>query len=114
MPYAPCVWACRRFTKSFVVLQQYCLKQPKLRKQAALLARDIAAVCLQLRAAVMVDYMPLRALDMLAILAAAESQATALEKLTCKLLPAPVAFLPSAACLPHSDYCRDQHEECPP
>lgn len=97
-----------------MVLQQYCIKQPKLRKKAALLARDIAAVCLQLRAAIMVDYMPLRAVDMLGILAAAESHATALKHCACKLLQAPTWLLLSAACLPPSGWYYNQHGPCSP
>lgn len=67
------------------VLQLYCKHQPKLRKKAAVLARDIAAVCIGLRTAVMIDYMPLTASAMLAILAVAETQAGILQQCLCKL-----------------------------
>ena len=50
-----------------------------------MLARDIAAVCIGLRMAVMIDYMPLTASAMLAILAAAETQAATLQQCPCKL-----------------------------
>ncbi|DBA97233.1 TPA: biogenesis of lysosome-related organelles complex 1 subunit 1 [Trebouxia sp. C0004] len=55
-------------------LQEACTKQPKLRRNAAVLARDIAAVCMGLRAAIMVDYMPLSSSTMLAILADVQAQ----------------------------------------
>lgn len=71
-------------------LQLCCKNQPKLRKNAALLARDIAAVCIGLRSAIMVDYMPLTAAAMLAILAKAETQAATLQHSQCKLYQATI------------------------
>ncbi|KAL0023044.1 hypothetical protein WJX79_004025 [Trebouxia sp. C0005] len=56
------------------VEKEACIKQPRLRKNAAVLARDIAAVCTGLRAAIMVDYMPLSSSTMLAILADVQAQ----------------------------------------
>lgn len=53
-----------------------------------MLARDVAAVCMGLRAAVMVDYVPLTASAMLTILAVAEMQATTLQQCQCKLFQA--------------------------
>lgn len=77
-------------------LQDACTNQPRLRRNAAVLARDIAAVCTGLRAAVMVDYMPLRSSTMLAILADTQAHTAAPQQ--CK----PV--FPS--CLLHSSYTR--------
>jgi len=65
-------------------LQEACTKQPRLRKNAAVLARDIAAVCAGLRAAIMVDYMPLSSSTMLAILA--DVQAQCVDPKQCMLL----------------------------
>ncbi len=65
-------------------LQEACTKQPRLRKNAAVLARDIAAVGTGLRAAIMVDYMPLSSSAMLAILA--DVQAQCVDPKQCMLL----------------------------
>lgn len=51
-------------------MQAATAKQPGLRKNAAVLARDIAAVWTGLRAAVMIDYMPVTRSSMSAILQA--------------------------------------------
>lgn len=49
-------------------MQKVTAKQPGTRKNAAVLARDIAAVWTGLRGAIMVDYMPLPCDSMCAIL----------------------------------------------
>ena len=69
-------------------LQLCCKTQPKLRKKAALLARDIAVVCIGLRTAIMIDYMPLTAAAMLAILVKAEIQAATLQQAQCNVFQA--------------------------
>lgn len=55
-------------------VKEACTKHPRLRRNAAVLARDIAAVCTGLRVAIMVDYMPLSSSTMLAILADVRAQ----------------------------------------
>ena len=77
------------------ILQLCCKSQPKLRKKAALLTRDIAAVCIGLRTAIMVDYMPLTAAAMLAILAKAETQAATLQQAPCNILQASIPMSPT-------------------
>lgn len=77
-------------------LQDACTNQPRLRRNAAVLARDIAAVCTGVRAAIMVDYMPLPSSSMLAILADAQAHTPCPQQ--CKSL------FPS--CLSHSSYIR--------
>ena len=71
-----------------LILQDACRKNPKLHKNAAVLARDIAAVCTGLRGGVMVDYMPLSSSMMLTILSDVQSQQVTSWQFQCKLASA--------------------------
>ncbi len=66
-----------------LLVQKACAKQASLRKNAAILARDIAAVYTGLRTAVMVDYMPLSTSSMLAILADVQAQEASRDSSEC-------------------------------
>ena len=60
-----------------------------------MLARDIAAVLVGVRAAVMIDYIPMSAADMLAIIDDILTHATARHQTACKLKPVACEHTPS-------------------
>ena len=70
---------------AILLLQDACKKQTNLRKQAATLIRDIAAVCMGLRGGVMMDYVHIKSSVMLNILADIQSQQKPAQDFKCKL-----------------------------